>query len=172
MVNPTTSRGWCGSLLAPFVWMMIDEASLEFPPVAWQYPGQIGSAEGTGALSHTAILPTQAQVNLFYGNGMAQSRESCAAALVPQSSKISLLIVPTATETLTSSTRRNTSCPVTASPPRPRLTSHFSVLLRFPLHFTSLRYIAIPLQIINRARLIHSLARFFVSQPTQSQGRL
>jgi len=45
---------------------MIDEASLEFPPVAWQYPGQIGSAEGTGALSHTAILPTQAQVNLFY----------------------------------------------------------------------------------------------------------
>jgi len=95
---------------------------------------------------------------------MAQSRESCAAALVPQSSKISLLIVPTATETLTSSTRRNTSCPVTASPPRPRLTSHFSVLLRFPLHFTSLRYIAIPLQIIIRARLIHSLARFFVSQ--------
>jgi len=135
VVNPTTSRGWCGSLLAPFVWMMIDEASLEFPPVAWQYPGQIGSAEGTGALSHTAILPTQ--VNLFYGNGMAQSRESCAAALVPQSSKISLLIVPTATETLTSSTRRNTSCPVTAHHDHASLlTSQFS----YAFHYTSLHF--------------------------------
>ena len=49
-------------------------------------------------------------------------------------------------------------------------TPHFSLLLRFPLHFTSFLYIAIPLQIIIRARLIHSLARFFVSQPNNHEG--
>jgi hypothetical protein len=65
-------------------------------------------------------------------------------------------------------TKHQLSChsqPTTTAP-------HFSLLLRFPLHSTSLRYITIPLEILIRARLIHSLARFFVCQPTQSQRKV